>query len=103
MIRGRYGVALKGGGRASPALGLLVQEGKPAPAAQGPQAQHQAQEGLAAWEETAELREGLVRSRPDDLDRQRDLAEAYERLGFAYDTAGRDSGRGGGLAVRSTG
>jgi serine/threonine-protein kinase len=52
--------------------------------------QDPAQEMLAAWEKTAELREGLVRSRPDDLDRQRDLAEAYERLGFAHDQAGRD-------------
>ena len=52
--------------------------------------QDTAQEMLAAWEKTAELREGLVRSRPDDLDGQRDLAEAYERLGFAHDEAGRD-------------
>jgi serine/threonine-protein kinase len=49
-----------------------------------------AEEVLAAWEKTAELREGLVRSRPDDHDGQRDLAEAYERLGFAHDGAGRD-------------
>src|SRR5262249_45080744 len=35
-------------------------------------------------------REGLARSRPDDLDCQRDLAEAYDRLGYGLDGVGRD-------------
>jgi serine/threonine-protein kinase len=52
--------------------------------------QDQAREMLAAWEKAAELREGLSRIRPDDLDCQRNLAEAYERLGLAHDQAGRD-------------
>jgi tetratricopeptide (TPR) repeat protein len=52
--------------------------------------QDSAQEVLAAWEKTAEIREGLVRDRPDDLDGERDLAEAYERVGSAHDAAGRD-------------
>jgi tetratricopeptide (TPR) repeat protein len=51
----------------------------------------QVPEILAAYETTAELREGLARSRPDDLDFQRDLADAYGRLGLALYTAGRDA------------
>jgi serine/threonine-protein kinase len=49
-----------------------------------------ARDMLAAWEKNAELREGLARSRPDDLDFQRDLADAYGRLGLAHENAGRD-------------
>ncbi len=48
------------------------------------------QENLEAWEKNAELREGLARGRPDDLDCQRELADAFERLGHAQDGAGRD-------------
>ena len=50
-----------------------------------------AQEMLTASENNAEIREGLALSRPDDPDRQRDLADALERLGIAQDGAGRDS------------
>jgi serine/threonine-protein kinase len=52
--------------------------------------QDTAREVLAAWEKAAELREGLARSRPDDLECQRDLAEAFGRLAIAHDQAGRD-------------
>jgi serine/threonine protein kinase/tetratricopeptide (TPR) repeat protein len=55
-------------------------------------------EMLAACQNNAELREGLARSRPDDPDCQGDLAEAFERLAFAQDQAGRD-----GLPVRLRG
>jgi tetratricopeptide (TPR) repeat protein len=52
--------------------------------------QDTARETLAAWEKAAELREGLVRRHPDDLDGQRDLAVACDRLASAHDQAGRD-------------
>jgi serine/threonine-protein kinase len=49
-----------------------------------------AQENLAACEKAVELREGLARSSPDDLNYQRDLAVAYSRLGLAQGGTGRD-------------
>jgi serine/threonine-protein kinase len=49
-----------------------------------------ARDFLPACEKTVEVREGLARSRPDDLDCQRDLADACERLGSAHDRAGHD-------------
>ncbi len=52
--------------------------------------QNSGQEQLDAWEQNAELREGLARVRPDDPGCQADLAEAFERLGTARDGAGRD-------------
>jgi tetratricopeptide (TPR) repeat protein len=60
--------------------------------------QDQGREMLAAWEHNAELREGLARGRPDDLGCQRELAESYDRLGYARDRAGRD-----GMPVRLRG
>jgi tetratricopeptide (TPR) repeat protein len=45
---------------------------------------------FTAWEKAAELREALARSRPDDLECQRDLAVACDRLAIAHDRAGRD-------------
>src|SRR5262249_5952492 len=46
---------------------------------------------LPSYEKTVEIREGLSRDRPDDLDGQKELAVAYFRLGIAQASAGRDA------------
>jgi serine/threonine-protein kinase len=50
-----------------------------------------APEVLAAREKATKLREALARSRPDDPDCQRDLADALGQLAIAHIQAGRDS------------